>query len=108
MAATRQVVHQALRPGGRLAFESRDPGKKAWLEWNRDQTYRRVVIPSAGPVQTCTDLTKIEGSLVSIRKTWSSTRSVTHPTGPGVSSSSSPAGPRDDSEITWRQTRHKP
>ncbi len=70
MAATRQVVHQALRPGGRLAFESRDPGKKAWLEWNRDQIYRRVVIPSAGPVQTCTDLTKIEGSLVSIRKTF--------------------------------------
>lgn len=68
-AATLQAVHQALRPGGRLVFESRDPGKKAWLEWNRDQTYRRVVIPSAGPVQTWTDLTKIEGNLVTFRMT---------------------------------------
>jgi ubiquinone/menaquinone biosynthesis C-methylase UbiE len=73
-AATLAAVRQALRPGGRLVFESRDPARQAWLEWNRDQTYRRVDIPGAGPVQTWTDLTRAEehagGNLVSFRMTF--------------------------------------
>lgn len=69
-AATLGAVREALRPGGRLVFESRDPEKKAWLEWNRDQTYRRVVVPGTGPVETWTDLTGVEGSLVSFRMTF--------------------------------------
>jgi SAM-dependent methyltransferase len=69
-AAVLAAVHEALRPGGRLVFESRDPGQKAWLGWNRDQTYQRAVIPDAGPVQTWIDLTKAEGSLVSFRTTF--------------------------------------
>ena len=69
-AATLAAVRQALRPGGRLVFESRDPAQQAWLEWNRDQTYRRVVIPGTGPVQTWTDLTRAEGDLVSFRMTF--------------------------------------
>jgi ubiquinone/menaquinone biosynthesis C-methylase UbiE len=69
-AATLEAARQALRPGGRLVFESRDPEKKAWLEWNRDQTYRRVVIPEVGAVETWTDLADVEGSLVSFRMTF--------------------------------------
>ena len=69
-AATLRAVREALRPGGRLVFESRDPEKKAWLEWNRDQTYRRVVIPGTGPVETWIDLTGAEGSLISFRMTF--------------------------------------
>jgi ubiquinone/menaquinone biosynthesis C-methylase UbiE len=69
-SATLLAIRGALRPGGRLVFESRDPEKKAWLEWNRDRTYRRVVIPGVGPVQTWTDLTNVEGSLVSFRMTF--------------------------------------
>ncbi len=69
-AAALRAVRAALRPGGRLVFESRDPGKRAWLEWNRDQTYRRVVIPGVGPVQTWTDLTDAGGSVVSFRMTF--------------------------------------
>lgn len=69
-AATLEAARQALRPGGRLVFESRDPEKKAWLEWNRDQTYRRVVIPEVGAVETWTDLAGVEGSLVSFRMTF--------------------------------------
>ena len=68
--ATLGAAREALRPGGRLVFESRDPRKKAWLEWNRDQTYRRVVIPEAGPVETWIDLVGVEGSLVSFRMTF--------------------------------------
>jgi SAM-dependent methyltransferase len=69
-AAVLRAVHGALRPGGRLAFESRDPERKAWLGWNRGQTYRRAVIPGAGPVQTWVDLTMVEGNLVSFRTTF--------------------------------------
>jgi ubiquinone/menaquinone biosynthesis C-methylase UbiE len=69
-AATLRAVHETLRPEGRLAFESRDPRKKAWLEWNRDQTYRRVVIPAVGPIETWADLTQVEGNLVSFRMTF--------------------------------------
>jgi hypothetical protein len=69
-AAVLAAVHEALRPGGRLVFESRDPAQQTWLEWNRGQTYQRAVIPDAGPVQTWIDLTKVEGNLVSFRATF--------------------------------------
>lgn len=63
------AVREALRPGGRLVFESRDPAKKAWQSWNREATYRRVVVPGAGPIQTWTDLTAAGEGLVSFRST---------------------------------------
>jgi SAM-dependent methyltransferase len=69
-AATLAAIQRALRPGGRLVFESRDPARRAWLEWNRDQTYRRAVIPGAGPVETWTDVTQAGGDLVSFRTTF--------------------------------------
>jgi hypothetical protein len=43
---------------------------KLTFEQLRDQTYRRVVIPQAGPVETWTDLAGVEGSLVSFRTTF--------------------------------------
>jgi hypothetical protein len=69
-AAVLGAAHEALRPGGRLVFESRDPAQQAWLGWNRGQTYRRAVIPGVGPVQTWVDLTKVAGNLVSFRTTF--------------------------------------
>jgi len=69
-AAALRAVRQALRPAGRLVFESRDPARKAWLEWTREQTYRRVVIPDAGPVQTWTELTGAGQDLVSFQMTF--------------------------------------
>jgi hypothetical protein len=69
-AAVLRAVHEALRPGGRLVFESRDPGQQVWRGWNRAQTYRRAVIPAVGPVQTWIDVTKAEGNLVSFRTTF--------------------------------------
>ena len=51
-------------------FESRDPARQAWLEWNREQTYRRATVPGAGAVETWTDLTRVEGDLVSFRTTF--------------------------------------
>jgi SAM-dependent methyltransferase len=68
--STLQGVREALRPGGRLAFESRDPAKKAWLEWNRRRSYRRVVIDGVGPLETWTELLDVQRDLVSFRMTF--------------------------------------
>ena len=48
-------------------FESRDPGRKAWLEWTRERTRRRTDVPGAGPVETWTELTGAGDGLVSFR-----------------------------------------
>jgi len=68
-AATLLAAHAALRPGGRLVFETRDPAAKAWLEWTRERTYQRTVVPGVGAVQTWEDLLKVSGELVSFRST---------------------------------------
>ena len=68
--ATLRAVRPALRPGGLLVFESRDPEKQAWLEWNRDHTYRCIVMPEVGPFETRTDRTGVDTSLVSFRVTF--------------------------------------
>jgi SAM-dependent methyltransferase len=68
-AAALGAAREALRPAGRLVVESRDPARKVWLEWTRDQTYRRVAIPGTGFVRTWTDLTAVEPDLVSFQAT---------------------------------------
>ena len=40
--ATLTAIHAVIVPGGRLAFEARNPKREAWREWTRDQS------PSAG------------------------------------------------------------
>jgi ubiquinone/menaquinone biosynthesis C-methylase UbiE len=67
--ATLRAAHAALRPGGRLVFETRDPAAKAWLEWNRDQSYQRTVVPGVGGVQAWHELLDVRGDLVSFRST---------------------------------------
>ena len=68
-AATLRAVRAALRPGGRLVFESRRPDRQAWQDWTRDRSYARAVVPGIGPVETWVELTEIRDSLVSFR--WS-------------------------------------
>ncbi|MGM0924802.1 MAG: class I SAM-dependent methyltransferase, partial [Bacillota bacterium] len=40
------AIRDVLRSGGRLVFETRKPELKAWLKWNRDNTYNRVDVPN--------------------------------------------------------------
>jgi SAM-dependent methyltransferase len=68
-AATLQAAHAALRLGGRLVFETRDPAAKAWLEWNREQSYQRTVVPGVGGVHAWHELLDVSGELVSFRST---------------------------------------
>jgi SAM-dependent methyltransferase len=49
-AATLRAIYAALRPGGRLAFESRNPEARAWEQWNRASTYTISDSPF-GPVE---------------------------------------------------------
>jgi SAM-dependent methyltransferase len=39
---TLSAIHRALRPGGRLAFESRNPNAQAWVRWTPDLSRRRI------------------------------------------------------------------
>jgi SAM-dependent methyltransferase len=66
-AATLRGVHAALRPGGRLVFETRDPAKRVWLGWTREQTQRQADIPGIGPVESWEELADVRGELVSFR-----------------------------------------
>jgi hypothetical protein len=50
-AATLRAIHAALRPGGYLAFESRNPDDRAWERWTREATYERFDSPH-GPMES--------------------------------------------------------
>ena len=69
-SATLRGIHAALRPAGHLAFEVRNPARRAWLDWNRETTYVRLDIPGVGGVETWLDLTEVRGEYVSYRRTY--------------------------------------
>lgn len=64
---TLRGVWAALRPGGRLVFETRDPAKRAWLGWTREQSFSRTDVAGVGFVQRWAELTGVSDSLVSFR-----------------------------------------
>jgi SAM-dependent methyltransferase len=69
-SATLRGVHAALRAGGHLVFEVRDPARQAWLRWTRENTYQSVDAPGIGRVETWWDVTGVVGELVSYRRTY--------------------------------------
>ena len=68
--ATLLAVHAALRPGGFLVFEVRDPADEAWREWNRERSHRRVEVDGVGTVETWVDVTEVAPPYVSFRWTF--------------------------------------
>lgn len=68
--ATLRACHDALRPGGRLVFETRDPAKEAWKGWNRAQTYKAIDAPGIGVVDTWVDLLSVRLPLITFRHTF--------------------------------------
>jgi len=60
----------ALRAGGRLVFETRDPARRAWREWNAQATRAHSDIPGVGGVRTWLEVTEVSGPLVSFRSTF--------------------------------------
>src|SRR6185437_12537162 len=69
-AATLRGVHAALRPGGHLVFEVRDPGRRAWEHWTRENAYQSRDVAGAGRVETWWDLTEVDGPWGSYRRTY--------------------------------------
>jgi len=67
--ATLRGIHAAVRPGGRLVFETRDPAVEAWRRWTRDATFVRVDLPGLGVIETWNDILEASGQLVTFRDT---------------------------------------
>lgn len=63
-------VRGALRPEGWLVFESRDPARRAWLEWTKERTYQQASVPWEGTVSTWLDILSVELPLVTFRHTF--------------------------------------
>jgi SAM-dependent methyltransferase len=61
------AVHDALRPGGVLVFETRIPARQAWLGWTREHRSARRDIPGIGEVETWNDLLEVDLPLVTFQ-----------------------------------------
>lgn len=53
-------VHRALRPGGWLAFESRNPTARAWERWTPEHSTRRLPHPDGGELETWHELIHVD------------------------------------------------
>jgi hypothetical protein len=60
---TLAAIHAALRAGGILAFESRNPEDRAWERWNRSATYAKIDSPN-GQMETWVELVSVEDGRV--------------------------------------------
>ncbi|GAA1899673.1 class I SAM-dependent methyltransferase [Streptomyces sodiiphilus] len=67
---TLRGAREALRPGGHLVFETRDPARRAWEGWNREATHRVARLPGVGAVETWCEVTEVDGPLVTFRWTF--------------------------------------
>jgi SAM-dependent methyltransferase len=56
--ATLSNIRAALRPGGHLVFESRNPKVRAWEQWNREATYEQFDAPF-GPMESWLELVSV-------------------------------------------------
>ena len=62
--ATLRGIHSCLRPGGHLAFESRNPADRAWERWTKEGTRQVVDVEEEGPVEDWVQVTAVDGELV--------------------------------------------
>jgi SAM-dependent methyltransferase len=62
--AALRACHDALRPGGRLTFESRDPSRRAWEEWTETATRTTTDVRGVGRVTDWVQVTDVDGELV--------------------------------------------
>src|SRR5260370_42087442 len=62
------ACRDALRPGGRLVFEVRDPAKEAWKGWHRELSSQTIEAPGIGTVESWVELAHVHLPLVSFRQ----------------------------------------
>ena len=68
-AATLRGTRDALRPGGHLVFETRDPARLAWERWTPELTRAVLDVPGIGVVEDWGELTEVSGQFVTFRST---------------------------------------
>ncbi|MCY7290515.1 MAG: methyltransferase domain-containing protein [Cryobacterium sp.] len=61
---TLRAIHTCLRPGGRLAFETRVPADRAWERWTKERSHQVVDAGAEGLVEDWVQVTAVEGELV--------------------------------------------
>ncbi|HLJ66823.1 MAG TPA: class I SAM-dependent methyltransferase [Chloroflexota bacterium] len=61
--STLRAFHTALRPGGHLAFESRNPDDRPWERWTREATHERFDSPN-GPMETWLEVVGVSNGRV--------------------------------------------
>ncbi|GAB3251494.1 class I SAM-dependent methyltransferase [Alteromonas gracilis] len=62
--ATLRVIRTCLRPGGHLAFETRNPADRGWERWTTELSRQVVDVPGQGPVEDWVQVTEVRGDLV--------------------------------------------
>jgi len=67
---TLRGVYDALRPGGYLVFETRDPARQGWREWTRAASYEATEVEGVGAIENWAELTAVNLPLVSWRWTF--------------------------------------
>jgi SAM-dependent methyltransferase len=65
--ATLRGARAALRPGGRLVFETRDPARRGWEAWTPKLTHTVLDVPGVGVVEDWAEVTDVAGNLVTFR-----------------------------------------
>jgi SAM-dependent methyltransferase len=65
--ATLRGIWQALRPGGHLVFETREPARRAWEQWTPELTRTIADVPGIGVVESWEEVTEVTGDLVTFR-----------------------------------------
>lgn len=63
-------VRDALRPGGHLVFETRDPSYRAWQGWNREASHEVREIEGVGAVERWVEVLDVRLPLVTFRWTY--------------------------------------
>ena len=58
-ATALDAIHRTLRPGGLVAFESRNPNVEPWSAWTPDRR-RRVALPDGSAVEVWYDVVSVE------------------------------------------------
>ncbi|RKN36985.1 class I SAM-dependent methyltransferase [Streptomyces hoynatensis] len=69
-SATLAGARAALRPGGHLVFETRDPRRRAWEEWTPAASRTVTRIAGIGAVESRVEVTEMALPLVTIRWTY--------------------------------------
>lgn len=57
-------LHRALRPGGRLAFDSRDPSARGWEGWDSGDVPDTVALPNGQTLTARTTVDAVQGDCV--------------------------------------------